>query len=432
MKKTKLYKLLGCFGLALLLSLLFIKVDSQAAYKRTTTLDITSYNYDTSLIMEGWTWNYSTRTLTLTDVDFEVADDYAIVLPRENCTIIVNGYNVVKSDYAAISCVVGPEYENNHIGTLTVSGAGTLNLTAGSKGFQYEGDMVVQNLNLTFTGSWLFNFVSNLTIDKAYINATGTGSSFDPEYALIGTLDEDQNKASLVLKNCYVDKGGAVLKDSAYCYFIGTAYNKGAKDIVINRGNAPKTVGKIATKYLKFTKDYKKLALRWNVPRYSSGKFEVWRSTKKGSGYKKIATVYKPFYQDKKLTFQKKYYYKIKAYTQGTKKTSMSGYKAVTTGLASVVDFHYVYGAAKDELRWSKVYGAQGYIIYRATSAKGKYSPIRTITKGSTLNYTVKRPKKSKTYYYKIRAYRKIGSKKYFSGYTKAYEDDPPEGMEDD
>lgn len=423
MKNTKLYKVLGCFGLALLLSLLFIKVDSQASVKRTTMLDVSSFKADQKPSPQGWSWDHTSKILTLDNVDFEVSSGYAIQLPREGCTIFVKGNNKIKADNIAISCVMGTEDTNRHIGTLMVRGSGTLDITAGLTAFQYEGEMYIGELDLNFTGGNMLNGISNLIICEANVTAKGTYADYDSEYPLIGTKDEDYKQASLMLSDCYIEKGGASIKKSEYCCYIGTADEKAANNIQIKQGNPPKAVAAIAAKTMKFSKNYSKLGISWNVPKYSDGKYEVWRSTKKGSGYKKIATVYRPYYQDKKLKFRKKYYYKIKAFTQGTAKASMSGYKAVTTGLANVDEFYYENMSGRVYLAWTKVYGAQGYVLYKATSRKGKYTAFKTITKGSTKKYNFKRPKNSKNYY-KIRAYRKVGKKKYFSAYKAAVEND--------
>lgn len=51
--------------------------------------------------------------------------------------------------------------------------------------------------------------------------------------------------------------------------------------------------------------------------------------------------------------------------------------------------------------------------------SKSGFKAVKTITKSSTVKYTNKSLKKGKTYYYKVRAYRKAGSKKVYSSYTK-------------
>ena len=53
-------------------------------------------------------------------------------------------------------------------------------------------------------------------------------------------------------------------------------------------------------------------------------------------------------------------------------------------------------------LNWSKITGASGYKIYRATSKNGTYSCIKTITSSNTTSYTNSGLKANTYYYYKI------------------------------
>ena len=60
-----------------------------------------------------------------------------------------------------------------------------------------------------------------------------------------------------------------------------------------------------------------------------------------------------------------------------------------------------------------------GYEVYQATKAKGKYKKIKTISKAKTTKLTVKKLKAKKTYYFKVRAYKKNGKQKLFGTYSK-------------
>ena len=63
-------------------------------------------------------------------------------------------------------------------------------------------------------------------------------------------------------------------------------------------------------------------------------------------------------------------------------------------------------------VKWNKVKNADGYVVYRATKKNGKYAAVKTINKGKTVTFTNKNLKKGKTYYYKIKAYKKVNGKK--------------------
>ena len=67
-------------------------------------------------------------------------------------------------------------------------------------------------------------------------------------------------------------------------------------------------------------------------------------------------------------------------------------------------------GKRKATVRWKKASNATGYYVYRATSPRGKYKKVATVT-GRTY-YTDKKSLKSrKNYYYKVVSIRKSGSK---------------------
>ena len=63
-------------------------------------------------------------------------------------------------------------------------------------------------------------------------------------------------------------------------------------------------------------------------------------------------------------------------------------------------------------ISWKKVKGASGYEVYRSTKKNGKYAAVKTINKGKKVTFTNKNLKKGKTYYYKIKAYKKVNGKK--------------------
>lgn len=70
-------------------------------------------------------------------------------------------------------------------------------------------------------------------------------------------------------------------------------------------------------------------------------------------------------------------------------------------------------------LRWKKQKYAGGYEIYRSPKKKSGYKKVKTIKGGSKVSWTDKKVKGGKTYYYKIRAFRKINGKKSVSGFSK-------------
>lgn len=170
---------------------------------------------------------------------------------------------------------------------------------------------------------------------------------------------------------------------------------------------------------------YNMLKVTWKaVPGAVS--YEIYRSNSKNGSYTKVKTIDEVktvSWTDKNVTTGKTYYYKIKATVAlegGTTGTgSASGAKS-GKAVPAATTLKAKAGAKQIKLTWSKVSGASGYELYRSTSEDGKYSKIKTVTKGSTKSYTDKSKVSSgKMYYYKIRAYRKVEGKKVYGEYSK-------------
>ncbi len=87
---------------------------------------------------------------------------------------------------------------------------------------------------------------------------------------------------------------------------------------------------------------------------------------------------------------------------------------------AAQVDFTKVTSASYDKLRlsWEPLSGVDGYQIYRATSKSGKYAKIATLKGASSATYTDTGRTCGTRYYYKLRAYKKIGGKTVYSAYS--------------
>lgn len=87
---------------------------------------------------------------------------------------------------------------------------------------------------------------------------------------------------------------------------------------------------------------------------------------------------------------------------------------------AAKVGFTKVASASYDKLRlsWEPMSGVDGYQIYRATSKSGKYAKIATVKGASSATYTDAGRTCGTRYYYKLRAYKKIGGKTVYSKYS--------------
>ncbi|MBR1752743.1 MAG: leucine-rich repeat domain-containing protein, partial [Ruminococcus sp.] len=73
------------------------------------------------------------------------------------------------------------------------------------------------------------------------------------------------------------------------------------------------------------------------------------------------------------------------------------------------------------KVTYKKVSGVTGYQVTYSTSSKFTKSATKTVSvKGvSSTSKTIKKLKKGKTYYVKVRSYKTVGGKKYYSAYSK-------------
>ncbi len=129
--------------------------------------------------------------------------------------------------------------------------------------------------------------------------------------------------------------------------------------------------------------------------------YRVYRKTKNGD-WKYLDSTSKTYFTDKTAKSGVKYYYAVRAKNEAgvsaLSKTLSKYYLADTTLKAPTSTTSGV------KLNWTKVAGAEGYIVYRKT-ANGSYSRL-SVEKGiSNLSFTDKTAKKGTEYTYTVKAY---------------------------
>ena len=97
-----------------------------------------------------------------------------------------------------------------------------------------------------------------------------------------------------------------------------------------------------------------------------------------------------------------------------TVKWTSTKLKATKMDLTKVASYSY----NKIKLTWEPLSGVDGYQIYRATSKIGTYTKVTTITDPTRSTYINGSRTCGKTYYYKIRAYKKMNGKTVYSKYS--------------
>ena len=114
-----------------------------------------------------------------------------------------------------------------------------------------------------------------------------------------------------------------------------------------------------------------------------------------------------------------KYYYKVSAVNSGGESPLSVSVNATTLPEPPDVPTNVDAAAqGKDEIKitWNSVTGADGYVVYHATSAGGQYSILDSVT---TTSYTHTGLTSSSTHYYKVSAYNSVGESDK-SSYTSA------------
>lgn len=89
----------------------------------------------------------------------------------------------------------------------------------------------------------------------------------------------------------------------------------------------------------------------------------------------------------------------------------------VTVGPSKVKSLKVTGGKNKITVTWKKNTAASGYVIYYSKKKSSGYKALATIKTNATTRYVKKKLKKG-TYYIKMRAYKKSGSKKLYGSYT--------------
>ena len=168
---------------------------------------------------------------------------------------------------------------------------------------------------------------------------------------------------------------------------------------------------------------YNKIKITWSKVSEADG-YYVYRCNKSGSTIRKWRWNNSvTSFSDGGLTTGTTYYYKIKAYkvvddvTYDGTYTSLKAAKPAlsrpgTPGVSR-------YSSSYVKVKWKGVSGESGYQVYRAKSKNGSYSRVASVKMTtSSYPYAKIRTAKGKTYYYKVRAYKKIGNRYVYSSFS--------------
>lgn len=154
--------------------------------------------------------------------------------------------------------------------------------------------------------------------------------------------------------------------------------------------------------------------------------YQIYRSTtnKKGS-YKLVKTVSSKYkeYTNTGLKTGTTYYWKVRAYRSASGERVYSNLSKAISRKATLLSPSNLrtekVSSRIVRIRWNKVEGASGYMLYRSAPNKnGSFKRINTVnSKYSSLQD--KSLKKGKRYYWKMKAYKVVNGKRVYSGYSK-------------
>jgi fibronectin type 3 domain-containing protein len=180
-----------------------------------------------------------------------------------------------------------------------------------------------------------------------------------------------------------------------------------------------KPIPAVPTNFKAASASYSSIKTSWTAVSGASG-YEVYRATSSTGTYSLVGkTTTATSFTNTGLSTNKVYYFKVKAYRMvGTTKV-YSGYTTAVSAkpIPSVpTNFKTArYSSTSIKTTWSAVTGASGYEVYRATTSTGTYSLVKTTT---SLYYTNTGLTTGRTYYYKARSYKLVGTVKVYSGWT--------------
>lgn len=195
---------------------------------------------------------------------------------------------------------------------------------------------------------------------------------------------------------------------------VGTTKVYGSQSGVVAAKVVPSTPVSLAAS----SPSYNSIRLTWGAV-YGANGYSVYRSPSTTGTYTLIATVTTNSYSNINLATGTTYYYKVNAYRLvGATKVYGSqcaavGKKVVPPTISTLTAVRY--SATSNKLSWGAISGASGYEIYRSTSSSGTYTLLTTLTAISYINTSLVT---GTTYYYKVRAYRLVGTTKVYADFS--------------
>ncbi len=147
---------------------------------------------------------------------------------------------------------------------------------------------------------------------------------------------------------------------------------------------------------------------------YLNQKYTLYKSTNKKK-WTKVGVFTDKTYYVKGITFGQKTYYRVTI--ELNKKKVNTNTVNITVKPDAATGLQVVSAGSKNiKIAWDKA-PYSGYEVQRSENGK-KWKKVATISKAKTISYNNKKLKNAKTYYYRVRPYKKVGSKKVYGGWS--------------
>ena len=195
----------------------------------------------------------------------------------------------------------------------------------------------------------------------------------------------------------YTDKD--TQPDTVYYYYVNAIASKPENDSI--EADPVKIARAItAPKISAGNDEYGKPVITWDAVE-GAVRYKIYRATSSKGTYTLVGNVTGTSYTNERVEVGSRYYYKVSALGNNCE-SAMSSYDDTYAKLPApvIVSGEQDLASGKPVLRWNTVDGAKKYDIYRATSADGKYSKIKSGVTGYV--YTDTSAKNNTTYYYKV------------------------------
>ena len=302
------------------------------------------------------------------------------------------GYVIYRRTEGGSYAEIGRTSENTYSDTI---GAGikyyyTVAVYSGSRTEDKCPEVGVMYL-ATPSGLSVSNTIASLTLKW---NAVKGATEYEIYRA--GT-DGKYSKIKTVTSTSYVDT--SVKNNTQYSYRI-KAYNAACASAFSTAASLKKT--QISVSNLKADANGSKVQLSWTGGVTGAEGYVIYRRTE-GRSYAEIGRTSGNTYSDT-ISAGIKYYYAVAVYSG-----SRTEDKCPEVGVMYLAE-PAVTGASNItsgvQVKWSKVTGATGYIVYHKGAGKG-WARIADIKDGSTVNYTDTTAESGTTYTYTVRAYNK-------------------------